>query len=95
MDQFCAVFDYFCRLSSTAACIFGVLLENEFMVLKLQKGTEEDNNLICDLAQMLTEDESDVVMNAAGAIDSLVCLFNIRMHAAAYLYFLCNDSHFG
>ncbi|XDV20038.1 hypothetical protein PO909_025420 [Leuciscus waleckii] len=72
MDQFCAVFDYFCRLSSTAACIFGVLLENEFMVLKLQKGTEEDNNLICDLAQMLTEDESDVVMNAAGAIASLV-----------------------
>lgn len=54
------------------------------MVLKLQKGTEEDNNLICDLAQMLTEDESDVVMNAAGAIASLVCLFNIRMHATAY-----------
>lgn len=42
------------------------------MVLKLQKGAEEDNNIICDLAQMLSVDESDVVMNAAGAIASLV-----------------------
>ncbi|KAK7173753.1 hypothetical protein R3I93_003547 [Phoxinus phoxinus] len=66
-------------LSSTAACIFGVLLENELMMLKLQKGTEEDNNLICDLAQMLTEDESDVVMNAAAAIASLVETASGRM----------------
>lgn len=54
------------------------------MVLKLQKGTEEDNSLICDLVQMLTVDESDVVMNAAGAIASLVWLYNNIMHAAAY-----------
>ncbi|KAI2664213.1 Usherin [Labeo rohita] len=60
------------RLSSTAACIFGVLLENESVVLKLQKGTKGDSNLICDLVQTLTEDEPDVVMNAAGAIASLV-----------------------
>lgn len=75
-------------LSSTAACIFGVLLENEFIVLKLQKETEEDNNLICDLAQMLTEDESDVVMNAAGAIASLVETASGRM------WFLQNQSVF-
>lgn len=64
------------RLSSTAACIFGVLLENESVVLKLQKGTKGDSNLICDLVQTLTEDEPDVVMNAAGAIASLVWLHN-------------------
>ncbi|XP_067263447.1 uncharacterized protein [Chanodichthys erythropterus] len=77
-----------CRLSSTAACIFGVLLENEFMVLKLQKGAEEDNNLICDLAQMLSVDESDVVMNAAGAIASLV------ETASGRTWFLQNQSLF-
>ncbi|XP_042580999.1 uncharacterized protein LOC109064978 isoform X2 [Cyprinus carpio] len=59
-------------LSSTGACIFGVLLENESMVLKLQKGTKGESNLICDLVQMFTEDDPDVVMNAAGAIASLV-----------------------
>ncbi|XP_051750422.1 uncharacterized protein LOC127513015 isoform X1 [Ctenopharyngodon idella] len=75
-------------LSSTAAFIFGVLLENEFMVLKLQKGTEEDNSLICDLVQMLTVDESDVVMNAAGAIASLV------ETASGRTWFLQNQSVF-
>lgn len=54
------------------------------MVLKLQKGAEEDNNLICDLAQMLSVDESDVVMNAAGAIASLVRPYKYIMPAAAY-----------
>ncbi|KAK2911470.1 hypothetical protein Q8A67_003603 [Cirrhinus molitorella] len=66
-------------LSSTAACIFGVLLENESIVLKLQKETKRESNLIHDLVQTLTEDNHDVVMNAAGAIASLVETASGRM----------------
>ncbi|KAI7813022.1 hypothetical protein IRJ41_013808 [Triplophysa rosa] len=60
------------RLSSAAACIFGVLLENEPMVTKLQKWAEGDNNPICALGQILTKNDPDIVMNATGAIASLV-----------------------
>ncbi len=76
------------RLSSTGACIFGILLENESVVLKLQKETEEESNLICDLVQILTEDDPDVVMNAAGAIASLVWLHDDIMHTVLYRNFI-------
>ncbi|XP_051516003.1 uncharacterized protein LOC127419023 [Myxocyprinus asiaticus] len=65
-------------LRSTAACIFAVLLENESMVLKLQKWTEGDNGLICSFVEILTKDEPDSVMNATGAIASLVDTFSGR-----------------
>lgn len=71
-----------CRLSSTAACIFGVLLENEPMVTKLQKWTEGDNNPICALGQILTKHDTDIVMNATGAIASLV-----RLHYLSHKMF--------
>lgn len=68
-----------CRLSSAAVCIFGVLLENESMVTKLQKWTEGDNSLICVLAQILTKNDPDIVMNAIGAMASLVrLLYHIK-----------------
>ncbi|XP_043096586.1 uncharacterized protein LOC122346021 [Puntigrus tetrazona] len=59
-------------LSNTGACIFGVLLESESVVVKLQKGTKGKSNLIYDLVEILTEDDPDVVMKGAGAIASLV-----------------------
>ena len=55
-----------------AVYIFGMLLENETMVQKLQEWTNEDNNLCWTLGQLLLKDDPDVVLNAAGAIVSLV-----------------------
>ncbi|XP_022523488.2 uncharacterized protein LOC107197743 isoform X1 [Astyanax mexicanus] len=59
-------------LCSMAVYIFGVLLENEDMVQKLQEWTHGDNGLCWALGQLLEKDEHDVVLNAAGAIASLV-----------------------
>ncbi|XP_056600847.1 uncharacterized protein LOC130418780 isoform X2 [Triplophysa dalaica] len=42
------------------------------MVTKLQKWAEGDNNPICALGQILTKHDPDIVMNATGAIASLV-----------------------
>ncbi|XP_036436094.1 uncharacterized protein LOC118814548 [Colossoma macropomum] len=59
-------------LCSMAVYIFGMLLENETMVQKLKEWTNEDNNLCWTLGQLLLKDDPDIVLNAAGAIASLV-----------------------
>ncbi|KAI4873546.1 hypothetical protein NFI96_027187, partial [Prochilodus magdalenae] len=59
-------------LCSAALCIFGVLLENEAMVQKLQEWTNEDRDLCWTLGKLLQRDDVDVVLNAAGAVASLV-----------------------
>ncbi|XP_066516356.1 uncharacterized protein [Hoplias malabaricus] len=59
-------------LCSMAVYIFGMILENKSMVQKLQEWTHDDNNLCWTLGQLLLKDEPDIVLNAAGAIASLV-----------------------
>ncbi|XP_072549188.1 uncharacterized protein [Salminus brasiliensis] len=59
-------------LCSTVVYIFGVLLENEDMVQKLQEWSHGTGTLCWALGQLLAKDEPDLVLNAAAAIASLV-----------------------
>ncbi|XP_028830758.1 uncharacterized protein LOC114787132 isoform X2 [Denticeps clupeoides] len=58
-------------LCSSAAYIFGALLENEALVQELQEWTPGDNNPVGLLAQLLARDDPNTVMYSAGAVASL------------------------
>ncbi|XP_041706767.1 uncharacterized protein LOC121541656 [Coregonus clupeaformis] len=58
-------------LCSTAAYHLGVLVEREEVVQQLQ-APKGSNSLVGTLGQLLTRDDPDIVMNAAGALASLV-----------------------
>lgn len=76
----------FLRLCSTAVYIFGALLEHEAMVQKLQEWTHTDENLCWILGQLLLRDEPDVVLNAVGAIASLVMFTQLEMFHVLSLF---------
>ncbi|XP_041915616.1 uncharacterized protein LOC121680347 isoform X2 [Alosa sapidissima] len=60
-------------LCSSAAYLFGVLMESETIRQTLKKCSHESNgSLVAVLGQLLTKDDPDIVMNSAGAIASLV-----------------------
>lgn len=49
-----------------------MLFENEAMVQKSQEWTKRENDLRLAIGQRFLKDEPDVVLNAAGAVASLV-----------------------
>ncbi|XP_029622561.1 uncharacterized protein LOC115202605 [Salmo trutta] len=60
-------------LCSTAAYLLGVLVEREEVVQQLKaKAPKGSNSLVGTLGQLLTRHDPDIVMNAAGALASLV-----------------------
>ncbi|KAJ8347001.1 hypothetical protein SKAU_G00284020 [Synaphobranchus kaupii] len=61
------------QLCSTAAYLLGALAERDGWVQETLEGTQGDNaGLVGALGALLTNDDPDTVMNAAGAIASLV-----------------------
>lgn len=62
-----------CRLCSSTAYLFGVLMESEAIGRTLRECSHENNDsLVAVLGQLLTKDDPDTIMNSAGAIASLV-----------------------
>ena len=66
------------RVAGNAAYIIGTVAETEmgcYRILGLAKGQQGDRKILADLTRMLTFDDSESVMNAAGTMGTLVCNF--------------------
>lgn len=64
----------------TAAYTLAMPFENGAMVQKLQAWTKGENNLCQAIGQHLLKDEANVVLNAAGAVASLVTFTHPEMY---------------
>lgn len=65
---------------TSAVYIFAMLSENEAVLQKLQEWTKGDGDLCQAIGQLLSKDEPDVVLNAAGAVASLVTITHPEMY---------------
>ena len=72
------------RVAGNSAYIIGTLAESELgcmRILSLAKGSsKESKKILPDLTTMLTFDDSESVMNAAGTMGTLVCRFIRNLH---------------
>lgn len=88
------------RLGTSAVYVFVMLFQNEAMLQKLE-WTKGDGDLYQALGQLLSKDEPDVVLIAAGAMTSLVTIThpekyhtnlvfrNDSLHAALVVHLKC------
>lgn len=63
------------RVAGNAAYIIGTVAETEmgcYRILGLAKGQQGERKILADLTRMLTFDDSESVMNAAGTMGTLV-----------------------
>jgi hypothetical protein len=80
------------RVAGNAAYIIGTVAETDmgcYRILGLAKAQQGERKILADLTRMLTFDDSESVMNAAGTMGTLVSLSQIvqKMRTADYHFY--------
>lgn len=69
---------YISRVAGNSAYIMGTLAESDLGCMRILSlvngGSRESKKILPDLTRMLTFDDSESVMNAAGTMGTLVCI---------------------